>query len=130
MNKKAYVSIIIVLLFLVLITGSYTAIHYFCNYSAQEWFRESINDGDYVIVGDEIGDTLFDGPTQVEISILDKINKVQMISFYTRVSNQGEKLSAENYNIECTEEYIKIELINFDGQKKVAHRFFFEDFKY
>ena len=29
MNKKAYVSIIIVLIVLVLITGSYTAIHFF-----------------------------------------------------------------------------------------------------
>ena len=120
MNKKAYVSIIIVLIVLVLITGSYTAIHYFFNYSTKEWFRESINAGDYVIVGEEIG----------EISIFDHINKVHMISFKTRISNQGEKLSAKNYDIECTDEYIKIELINFDGTKKVAYRFFFEDFKY
>lgn len=127
MNKKAFVCII-VLSVLVLLTGSYTAIHYFCNYSAQEWFRESVNDGDYVIVGEEIGDTLFDGDTQVEISIFDHINKVHMVSFKTRISNQGKKLSAENYDIECTEEYIKIELISFDSQKKVAYRFFFEDF--
>lgn len=130
MNKKAYVSIIIVLIVLVLITGSYTAIHYFFNYSTKEWFRESINAGDYVIVGEEIGDTIFDGDTQVEISIFDHINKVHMISFKTRISNQGEKLSAKNYDIECTDEYIKIELINFDGTKKVAYRSFFEDFKY
>lgn len=130
MNKKAYISIIIVLLFLVLVAGSYAIIHWVCNYSAQEWFRESINDGDYVIVGEEIGNTMFDGDTQVEISIFDHINKVHMISFKTGIGNQGEKLSDENYNIECTEEYIKIELINFNGQKKVAYRFFFEDFKY
>lgn len=130
MNKKAYISIIIVLLFLVLVAGPYAIIHWVCNYSAQEWFRESINDGDYVIVGEEIGNTMFDGDTQVEISIFDHINKVHMISFKTGISNQGEKLSDENYNIECTEEYIKIELINFNGQKKVAYRFFFEDFKY
>ena len=104
--------------------------HYFFNYSTKEWFRESINAGDYVIVGEEIGDTIFDGDTQVEISIFDHINKVHMISFKTRISNQGEKLSAKNYDIECTDEYIKIELINFDGTKKVAYRFFFEDFKY
>lgn len=121
--------IIVVLSVLVLLMGSYTAIHYFCNYSAQEWFRESINDGDYVIIGEEIGDTMFDGDTQVEISIFDHINKVHMVSFKTRISNQGEELSAENYDIECTEEYIKIELISFDG-KKVAYRFFLEDFKY
>ena len=89
MNKKAYVSIIIVLIVLVLITGSYAAIHYFFNYSTKEWFRESINAGDYVIVGEEIGDTIFDGDTQVEISIFDHINKVNMISFKTRISNQG-----------------------------------------
>ena len=83
-----------------------------------------------MIVGEEIGNTMFDGDTQVEISIFDHINKVHMISFKTGISNQGEKLSDENYNIECTEEYIKIELINFNGQKKVAYRFFFEDFKY
>ena len=106
MNKKAYVSIIIVLIVLVLITGSYAAIHYFFNYSTKEWFRESINAGDYVIVGEEIGDTIFDGDTQVEISIFDHINKVNMISFKTRISNQGEKLSAKNYDIECTDEYI------------------------
>ena len=113
-----------------LVAGSYAIIHWVCNYSAQEWFRESINGGDYVIVGEEIGNTMFDGDTQVEISIFDHINKVHMISFKTGISNQGEKLSDENYNIECTEEYIKIELINFNGQKKVAYRFFFEDFKY
>ena len=71
MNKKAYVSIIMVLIFVTLITGTYTIIHYFFNYSAEEWFRESINDGDYVIVGEEIGDTMFDGDTQVEISIFE-----------------------------------------------------------
>ena len=129
MNKKAYVSII-ALIFLVLITGSYAAIHYFCNYSTQEWFRESINAGDYVIVGEEIGNTIFAGDTQVEISVFDHINNVHMVSFKTRISNQGEKLSAKNYDIECTDKYIKIVLINFDGQKKVAYRFFFEDFKY
>ena len=130
MNKKVYVSIIVVLIFLVLVAGSYIAIHYFCNYSAQEWFRESINDGDYVIVGKEIGDTMFDGPTQVEISIFDHINKEHRVSFETRIRNQGEKLSAENYDIECTEEYIKIELIDFEGQVKETYRFYFEDFKY
>jgi len=52
-----------------------------------------------VIVGEEIGDTIFDGDTQVEISIFDHINKVHMISFKTRISNQGEKLSAKNYDI-------------------------------
>ncbi len=128
MNKKVYISIIVVLIFLVLITGAYTAIHYFFNYSYQEWFRESFNDGDYVIVGKEVGDTMFDGPTQVEISIIDHINKDHMLSFKTRIRNQGEKLSAENYNIECTEEYIKIELINYEG-KKVVYRFLFEDFE-
>lgn len=130
MNKKSYISIIIVLIFLVLITGSYAAIHYFFNYSTREWFRESINAGDYVIVGEEKGNTIFAGDTQVEISIFDQINKAHMVSFKTRISNQGEKLSAKNYDIECTDEYIKIELINFDGQKKVVYRFFFEDFKY
>lgn len=52
-----------------------------------------------------------------------------MISFKTRISNQGEKLTADNYDIEHTEEYIKIELISFDGQTKEVYRFFFEDFK-
>ena len=32
-----------------------------------------------------------------------------MISFKTRISNQGEKLTADNYDIEHTEEYIKID---------------------
>ncbi|RGS35730.1 hypothetical protein DWX94_13520 [Coprococcus eutactus] len=89
MNKKAYVSIIIVLIVLVLITGSYTAIHYFFNYSTKEWFRESINAGDYVIVGEEIGDTIFDGDTQVEISIFDHINKVHMISLKQELAIKG-----------------------------------------
>ena len=84
----------------------------------------------FIACHSNIGDTIFDGDTQVEISIFDHINKVHMISFKTRISNQGEKLSAKNYDIECTDEYIKIELINFDGTKKVAYRFFFEDFKY
>ncbi len=130
MNKKAYMGVITVLVCLLLITGTYTIIHYYFNYSADEWFRESVKDGDYVIVGEVIGSTIFDGDTQVEISVFDHINKSHMISFKTRISNQGEKLTADNYYIESNEEYIKIELISSDGQTKVAYRFFYEDFKY
>lgn len=129
MNKKVYIGIIIVLIVMLLITGTYSVVHYFYNYSSQEWFRESIKDGEYVIVGEEIGNTMLEGNTQVEISIFDHINKAYMTSFKTEIKNQGKRLSEDNYNIEATEEYIKIELIDFDGQTKVGYRFFFEDFK-
>ncbi len=129
MNKKAYLCIIIVLVFLLLITGTYTIVHYYFDDLADEWFRESINNGDYEIVGYEIRDGIFDGAAQVEISIFDDINKVHMVTFHTSVRNQGKKLTDDNYDIECTKEYIKIALINADGQTK-AYRFFFEDFKY
>lgn len=46
-NKKIYMRIIVVLVCLVLITGTYTIYHYQSEYSPDEWFRERIRDGDY-----------------------------------------------------------------------------------
>lgn len=123
-----YVCIIVMLACLILITGTYTVIHYCFNYSTDEWFRESIEDGDYVIVGEEIGNTIFGGDTQVTISVFDHVNKVHMTSFTTRIANNGDKLTSDNYKIEYNEEYIKIVFIGSDKQSG-AYTFFFEDFK-
>lgn len=128
MSKKMYVCIIVMLACLLLITGTYTVIHFYFNYSTDEWFRESIEDGDYVIVGEEIGDTIFGGDAQVTISVFDHVNKVHMTSFKTRIANNGDKLTSDNYKIEYNEEYIKIILIGSDKQSG-AYTFFFEDFK-
>lgn len=130
MNKLTYVCVMVVLTCLLLVTGTWTFLHYHFNYSTEEWFKESIQDGDYVIVGKEIGDTILDGQTRVKIYIYDHVNGECMTSFETRVGNKGKKLTADNYRIEYNEEYIKIVLIEFDHQTCVAYCFFFEDFKY
>lgn len=39
------------------------------------------------------------------------------------------EICVTNYNIDLTEEYIKIELISYDG-KRTAYRFFFDDIEY
>lgn len=130
-NKKIYMRIIVVLVCLVLITDTYTIYHYQSEYSPDEWFRESIQDGDYVIVGDEIGNTIFGGQTQVEISMFSHVDAAQhMTTFKTTIRNRGKKLTADNYCIEHNDEYIKIILIDSDGQRRVAYRFFFKDFKH
>lgn len=128
MSKKIYVCIIVMLTCLLLVTGTYTVIHYFYNYSTDEWFRESVENGDYVIVGEEMGNTIFCGDTQVTISIFNYVDKVHMTSFKTRIANNGDKLTSDNYNIEYNEEYIKIVLIGAEKQSG-AYTFFFKDFK-
>lgn len=129
MNKKIYVGIITILVCFLLITGTYTVVHYYFNYSTDEWFRESIEDGNYVIVGEEIESlaSIFGGYTQVEISIFDNINHANMPCFKTKIANNGEKLTSDNYKILYNEEYIKIVLISSDEQTS-TYTFFFEDF--
>lgn len=128
MSKKIYICIIAVLVCLLLITGIYTIIHYYFNYDAVEWFRESIGDGDFLIVGEEIGNPFFGDERDVEIHIFDYINNDLMTSsFKTRIANNGEKLTSDNYKIEYNEKYIKIVLIDSDKHTS-AYTFFFEDF--
>lgn len=123
--KKIYICTIVILSLLLLITGGYTLIHYHFNYSAREWFRESIQDGNYVIVGDEIGDTIFDGGTQVQISIFSSNSHLE--TFHTTIKNDGKELTEDNYKIDYTKEYLKIKLINHD-KKSVSYCFFYDDF--
>ena len=127
MSKKGYVCIIAILVCLLLITGTYTVIHYCFNYSTDEWFRESIEDADYVIVGEEMGNTVFGGDTKVALYFFNHVNEIHT-TFETRMDNNGEKLTSENYRIEYSENYIKIVLIDSNKQTR-AYTFFFEDFK-
>lgn len=48
-------------------------------------------------------------------------------SFKTRIANNGEKLTSDNYKIEYNEKYIKIVLIDSDKHTS-AYTFFFKDF--
>ena len=55
MNKKIYVCIIIILAILLLITGTYSIVHYFFNYNCTNWFKKSVKNDSYIIIGEEIG---------------------------------------------------------------------------
>ena len=72
--------------------------------------------------------TIFCGDTEVTISIFNYFDNVHMTSFKTRIANNGDKLTSDNYNIEYNEEYIKIVLIGAEKQS-AAYTFFFKDFK-
>lgn len=124
-NKK-YIFIIVLLIILLFITGTYTFLHYHFNYSSHKWFRESINDGAYEIVGKNIGDTIFDGGSQVQISIYSHTK--HMVTFRTTIKSQGKELTDDNYDIYYDEEYIKIKLIDSDNQSSVSYCFLLDDF--
>ena len=68
----------------------YSIYHFQSECSPEPWFRESIQDGDYVIVANEVGDTLFGGQTRVRIYVYDHVNGGRMASFGTIVGNEGE----------------------------------------
>lgn len=129
MNKISYMCFVVALVCLLLLTGSFTILHYHFIYATKEWFRESIQDGDYVIVANEVGDTFLGGQTRVRIYVYDHVNGGCMASFETTIANEGERLTADNYRIEHDEESIKITLIDWEDRGRVAYRLFFEDFQ-
>ena len=114
MNKKIYVCIIIILAILLLITGTYSIVHYFFNYNCTNWFKKSVKNDSYIIIGEEIGDTFWNSDSKAIITIKDNDRYKFLVSFETRIENEGNNPTEENYDIEYNDEYIKISLINHD----------------
>lgn len=127
MKRIKSIILIIALTALLLVTGGYTIVHYYFNYASIKWFREEIENGNYVFEGYQIGHPLLGGRAEVEVTIHDYVNN-RDISFKTYVDNQGEKLAEDNYKVGYTEDYLKISFINYWGEVVGAHRFYFEDY--
>ncbi len=127
MNKKLYV-VIIVLVGLVIGMGAYIAVIYYMGSAEGEWLREEINEGDYVIVGHEIGKPILCGPTEVEIAILDNKRHDDMVIFRTAVDNHGARLQKENCLIESNSEYMKLVFRDADHNVSGVYRFYYDDF--
>lgn len=128
MNKKIYVCIIIILAILLLITGTYSIVHYFFNYNCTNWFKKSVKNDSYIIIGEEIGDTFWNSDSKAIITIKHNDRYKFLASFETRIENEGNDLTEENYDIEYNDEYIKISLINHDGSICSVYRFYYSDF--
>ncbi len=128
MSKIAKRIIVSILVILLLITGTYTAVHFFYNYKSTDWFMENVKADNYTIIGEEIGTPFWDGDSEVSITIKDNNKKRFIIAFTARIENNGERLSERNYHIEDTNEYVKVSFYNYNGDFIGSYRFYYSDF--
>lgn len=77
----------------------------------KRWFKEKSQNGEYSIEGIiESSNFIDESLKKVKIKIIDNNLKKELISYETYVV--ASKLSKENYNIICTDEYIKVTIIS------------------
>lgn len=125
--KRITVSILVILL---LITGTYTAIHFFYNYKSTDWFMENVKADNYTIIGEEIGTPFWDSNSKALITIKDNNKKRFIISFSVEIENNGERLSDRNYHIEDNNEYVKVSFYNNSNDSIESYRFYYSDFNF
>ncbi len=128
MNKRISIIVIVVLSILLVLSGSYTIIHYFHNYSSEEWFQEKCG-SDYTLVGKEFGAPLLNGKTEAQIELYDNKKKEFILSFGVKISNKGAPLSNENYFISYNNDFIKIILYTHDQEICGIYRFYYDDLR-
>lgn len=77
----------------------------------KRWFKEKVQNDKYTIEGIQESSNFTDESLKkVRIRIIDNNLKKELISYETYVV--ASKLSKENYNIICTDEYIKVTIIS------------------
>lgn len=77
----------------------------------KRWFKEKSQNGEYSIEGIiESSNFIDESLKKVKIKIIDNNLKKELISYETYVD--ASKPSKENYNIICTDEYIKVTIIS------------------
>ncbi len=128
MNKRTSVIVIVVLSILLILSGAYTIIHYFHNYSSEEWFQEKCGRG-YTLIGKEFGAPLLNGKTEAQIELYDNNKKKFVLSFDVRINNNGASLSNENYLISYNSDYIIITLYTYDKNICGIYRFYYDDLR-
>lgn len=126
MSKKVCIIAIILLLALLILTGSFTIVHYFYNYSTKEWFQEKCGEH-YTVIGKEIGSPLLNGKSKAQIEIYDNNDNRFILSFNVDVKNDGLSLSKGNYDFSYNDEFVKITLYTFDKKTCGVYRFYFID---
>lgn len=126
MKKETYVKIIVGLMCLLLISIPINIFNYLWYGAVSDWFKESVNDNRYIVEGKKRGDTFLFGNSKAMISIMDVKNEKTLVTFTGYVYAD---LNEENYDIEATDEYIKIYLIDCVGNVTSVYRFYYEDFE-
>ena len=126
MNKVATRITIVFLLILLFLTGSYTFLHWNSNNSTLGWFRQECNKN-YILIGEEVGAPVLNGVSKVRIRLYDNNNHRHVLIYDTSIVNKGKPLTDSNYSITNTEEYIKLNLYEYDHTPCGVYRFYYTD---
>ena len=126
MNKVATRITIVFLLILLFLTGSYTFLHWNSNNSTLGWFRQECNKN-YILIGEEVGAPVLNGVSKTRIRLYDNNNHRHVLIYDTSIVNKGKPLTDSNYSITNTEEYIKLNLYEYDHTPCGVYRFYYTD---
>ena len=129
MSKKNYVLLVISLIFIFIIVGGLSSIHYVLTYHKNSWFENYSEDGNYSVIGKEVGSRLLPmGYFDIGISVYDYKNHQELAYFETKFPNQSYGLTENQYNVEYTDKYIKISLIDEYEGAFATYYIYFEDY--
>ncbi len=96
------------------------------NAPASQWFDEEIQiNGKSVDVHAKQGESFFSNDTEVNVMVYYQGHMYE--SFNTYISNKGLTLSDENYVLESNDEYIKLVLLNKEGEVEFVYRLYYCD---
>lgn len=127
MNRRSF--LLTSLISLLFISGLYLTHVYMINTDDILWFEENIVDGNYTIIGYEEKTFFSIFGTKTSIYITNHNDSKGSNWFTTKVNNRGKPLSNKNYQLEYTEEYVKITLLNYKGEISSSLRLHYKDFK-
>lgn len=127
MNRRSF--LLTSLISLLLISGFYLTHVYMINTDNILWFEENIVDGKYTITGYEEKTFYSIFGTKAIIYITNHNDSKGSTWFSTKINNRGKPLSNKNYQLEYTEEYVKITLLNYKGEISSSLRLYYKDFK-
>lgn len=133
MKNRTYRIIILILSILLLLSSLYIAINVYPTNYNRIIYSNVFTDVKRVEVWiAEVGSaSILGGDSKAEIFIynLEKKKDTKDITIGINVSNGGNKLTMDNFEITSNDEYIKIEVINEDGSLNV-YRIYYEDLDY
>ena len=127
MRKKKVWLVIVLLVLLLVLTGSYTVFHYFYNRSVNDWFSEECG-SNYTVVGKEVGFPILNGKTEAQIELYDNSSKTFVATVTVCIKNGGLPLANDNYDIDYMDDYIRVTLYDKDQKICGAFRWYFDDF--
>lgn len=131
-SKKKFTLIIIPLIVLLIITGGLCINYYFFNIARKLWFEEKVTaqEKEYTVKGWTVGEELWDYNVNAEIAVFGFVSgENTVLADFTSRIKFGDTPSEKNYNLEATDEYIKILLFDCNGACISSYRFDIEDFE-